>query len=147
MALHMSADGDWHIGDDPLDLDPYLRELGAEGYAIHEVRHSICENCGTDVFGVSGNPAEGTIRRECRGCGTAHFVADCGDDWNDGSTQPMVCDCDQRDFNIAVGYSLYAAGSGIRALATAERCLSCGRIESFTGWMVRGRDLRLLDLA
>ncbi|MRH88172.1 hypothetical protein GFY24_12080 [Nocardia sp. SYP-A9097] len=147
MALHMSADGDWHIGDDPLDLDPFLREIGAEGYSIHEVRHSVCDHCEATVFGVSGDPGAGTIRRECRSCATTHFIAGCGADWSDSHAEPMVCDCGTTDFNIAVGYSMYSEGTGIRALSTAERCLSCGRIESFTGWMVRGGELHLLDQA
>ncbi|MEV6069106.1 hypothetical protein AB0L82_21365 [Nocardia sp. NPDC052001] len=147
MALHMSPDGDWHIGDNPLDLDAFLHEIGAEGYAIHETRHSLCVNCGSTVFGVSGDPDQGAIRRDCRGCGAGHFVAGCDDDWSDDHTDAVVCVCGEKDFNIAVGYSLYAERTGIRALTTAERCLSCGRIESFTGWMVRGGALHLLDLA
>jgi hypothetical protein len=66
--------------------------------------------------------------------------------WSDIDTQISVCVCDEEHFNIAVGYSLYAGVAGIRSLATAERCVACGKIGSFMSWMVRG-DLRLLDLA
>lgn len=141
-------DGDWHVGDDAADLAGFLREIGAQGYPVDEVRHSACSNCGGDVFGVIGDPADGTMRRECRGCGGEHFVAGSGKYWSDINTQIQVCVCEEEDFNVAVGYSLYAESvGGIRALTTAERCVACGKIGSFTGWMVRGGEMHLLDLA
>lgn len=143
----MRMDGDWHIGDTSADLGEFLREVGADGYQVHVIRHCICRGCGADVFGVCGDPDEGTMRRTCRGCGREHFVAGSGEYWSDEGIQIMVCACEEEDFNIAVGYSLYADGDGIRSLATAERCVACGRIGSFTSWMVRGGEMELLDLA
>jgi len=46
----------------------------------------------------------------------------------------------------AVGFSLYEDGLGIRSVATAERCVACGKISSFRQWMERSGDMSLLDL-
>jgi hypothetical protein len=145
MALRM--DGDWHVGDGPADLDAFLEEIGAEGYDVHEIRHAACGRCAAGVFGIAGDPMEGTMRRTCRQCDAEHFVAGSGDYWSDEDIQTMVCVCEGEGFQVAVGYSLYPNGKGIRSLATAERCAECGRIGSFTQWMVRGGEMDLLDLA
>jgi len=145
MALRM--DGDWHVGDGPADLEAFLREIGAEGYDVHEVRHSGCGECGAGVFGVAGDPAEGAMRRTCRECGAEQFVAGSEDYWSEDETQVMVCVCEGEHFDVAIGYSLYPNGAGVRSLATAERCVACGKIGSFTQWMVRGGELELLDQA
>ncbi|WP_433593697.1 hypothetical protein [Nocardia sp. CA-145437] len=146
MVLRM--DGDWHVGDDAADLDGFLREIGADGYPVDEVRRSVCCECGGGVFGVTGDPEEGTMRRECRGCGAEHFVAGSGEYWSDINTQIQVCVCEEEDFNIAVGFSLYSESvGGIRSLATAERCVACGKIGTFMSWMVRGGNMHPLDLA
>jgi hypothetical protein len=144
MTLRM--DGEWHVGDGAEDLDAFLLEVGAEGYPVHEVRRAVCVGCGGEVFGISGDPVEGAMRRACRGCGVEHFVAGSGDYWSDDEIQILVCVCEEEDFNVAVGFSLYAGAEGIRSLATAERCVACGKISSFTQWMVRGGEMELLDL-
>jgi hypothetical protein len=138
---------EWHVGDSGEDLDGFLREVGADGYDVHEVRQCVCVECKGDVFGIDGEPDAGSVRRTCRGCGNIHYVADSGEFWSEIGTQIMVCVCEAEDFNIAVGYSLYADVEGIRSIGTAERCIDCGRIGSFSSWMIRSNDMQLLDLA
>ena len=140
-------DGEWHVGDGPLDLDLFLQEIGADGYEVHEVRHSVCGTCGGEVFGVAGDPQGGTMRRTCRGCGNDGFIADSAEFWSEIGIHIACCVCEEEDFNIALGFSLYQDGLGIRSVATAERCVACGKISSFMQWMVRSGDTELLETA
>ncbi|WP_191837890.1 hypothetical protein [Catellatospora chokoriensis] len=76
---------------------------------------------------------EHAAKRVCRGCGAEHFIADSGSDyWDYTRSAAMVCECDgdgdEEDFNVAVGFSRYADGGGIRALAITSRCVACGRL-------------------
>lgn len=91
------------------------------------------------------------MQRICRGCGAEHFIADSGEYWDVMKPAIMVCECDgdgdEEDFNVAVGYSLYADRAGIRAIAVTSRCVACGRLGYWVDWMVRTGDMRLLDLA
>jgi DNA-directed RNA polymerase subunit RPC12/RpoP len=146
LCMVLRMDGEWHVGGEAVDLDEFLREIGADGYPVHEVRHAVCGQCGGQVFGIVGDPAGGTMQRECRGCGSKHFMLGSRDFWSDVDTQISVCVCEEADWNIAVGYSLYTGIVGIRSLATAERCVACGKIGSFMARMVRG-DMQQIDQA
>ena len=143
----LRIEDEWHVGDSSDDLDGFLREVGADGYDVHEVRHCVCAECKGDVFGVDGEADEGSVRRTCRACGNVHYVADSGEFWSEIGIEVRACVCDAEDFNMAVGYSLYDDLEGIRSIGTAERCVGCGRIGSFSSWMIRGSGRHLLDLA
>jgi hypothetical protein len=145
--LALRRDGEWHVGDGPEDLDPFLREIGADCYEVHEIRHSVCAGCGGEVFGVMGDPDGGTMRRTCRACGNEHFLADSKEFWSEIGSHIMCCVCEEEGFNLAMGFSLYQDLEGIRSAATAERCVACGKISSFLRFMVRGGDMWLLDSA
>lgn len=148
-------DGEWHVGDTADDLAEFLRQIGADGYEVDEIRHSTCDACGGSVFGVEGNledPAEAMFadaaRRTCRACEHQQYLADSGEYWSEDRTFISVCVCEEEDFNIAMGFSLYSGGNtGIRSLAIATRCLACGKISTFAEWMVRDSDMALLGCA
>lgn len=141
----------WPVGETLDDLAAYAMVQGAEGYAVHEVRLCRCAACGGEVFGVHGDLEEHAAKRFCRGCGAGHFIADSGQYWEEAQSAVMVCECDgdgdEQDFNVAVGFSLYADSGGIRALAITSRCVACGRLGYWDDWMIRGGDTDLQDLA
>jgi hypothetical protein len=141
----------WPVGEGIDDLAAYAMAQGAEGYDVHEVRLCVCAGCGGQVFGVHGDLEERTVQRICRGCGAEHFIADSGEYWDVTKAAIMVCECDgdgdEEDFNVAVGYSLYADRAGIRAVAVTSRCVACGRLGYWVDWMVRTGDMQLLNLA
>ncbi|MEE6258366.1 hypothetical protein [Plantactinospora sonchi] len=141
----------WPRGEDLKDLTEYALAQGAEGYDVHEVRLCGCAECGGSVFGIHGDLENQAAKRVCRGCGSEHFIADSGEYWDDTRFGIMVCECDgdgdEEDFNVAVGYSLYADRGGIRAIAITSRCVACGRLGYWDDWMIRSDELRLLDLA
>ncbi|MFC7484950.1 hypothetical protein ACFQX7_39745 [Luedemannella flava] len=143
--------GVWATGETLEDLSVYAMSEGAEGYDVDEVRLCTCAACGGQVFGLHGDLEEQAAKRICRGCGAAHFIADSGEYWDDDRFGIMVCECDgdgdEEDFNLAVGYSLYADRAGIRALAITSRCVACNRLGHWDDWMIRTGDLGLLDLA
>jgi hypothetical protein len=150
-AVVITTVGGWPVGEDLEDLTEYATEQGAEGYDVHEVRLCECAACGGRVFGVRGDLDEHLAKRICRGCGAEHFIADSGEYWSEINTGIMVCECDgdgdEEDFNVAVGYSLYADGDGIRAIAITSRCVACGRLGYWDDRMVRSSEMHLLDLA
>jgi hypothetical protein len=141
----------WSAGENAEDLLAYASAQGAEGYDVHEVRLCTCARCQGQVFGVHGDLDERAVQRVCRNCGALHFIVDSGEYWDVMKPAIMVCECDgdgdEEDFNVAVGYSLYADNAGIRAIAVTSRCVACGRLGYWVDWMVRGGDLSLLDLA
>jgi hypothetical protein len=141
----------WPVGESTDDLTTYAMGQGAEGYDVHEVRLCTCAGCGGRVFGVRGDLEERAVQRICRACGAEHFVADSGQYWDAMKPAIMVCECDgdgdEEDFNVAVGYSLYADRAGIRAIAVTSRCVACGRLGYWVDWMVRTGDMQLLNLA
>ncbi|MEU8655304.1 hypothetical protein [Actinoplanes philippinensis] len=143
--------GAWKTGQNVNDLIEYARAEGAEGYDVHEIRLCQCATCGGQVFGLHGDLEQQTAKRLCRSCGGEHHIADSGEYWDDTKTGIMVCECDgdadEEDFNIAVGFSLYDGGDGIRALAITSRCVTCGRLGYWDDWMIRSGDMHLLDLA
>jgi len=151
-VLISGADG-WPRGEDADDLRAYAAAEGAQGYDVHQVRLCRCAGCGGDVFGIHGDLEEHAAKRICRGCDAEHFIADSGEHWDDSRSGIMVCECDgdraaeSEDFNVAVGYSLYDGGDGIRALAITSRCVVCGRLGYWDDWMIRGGETYLLDLA
>src|SRR5262245_41369444 len=135
---------DWYVGDTPEDVAEFLRESGADGYEVDEVRHSACQMCGGGVFGVEGSLEDPTVvRRTCRACGHQQYIGDSERYWEEEQAYISVCECEEGYFTVAVGFSLYSDGGGIRSLATAERCLACSRIASLAAWMVRTGDMEL----
>ena len=133
-------------GDSAGDLAEFLRQHGAAGYPVDEVRQCVCATCAGTVFEVHGVIDERLVRRVCRACGDRRFIADSGRYWDERRHYVAVCDCESEDFTVAVGYSLYAPGvPGIRSVATAERCVACGQIGSLAEWMLRTADLSLLE--
>jgi hypothetical protein len=137
---------DWYFGDTRDDLAEFLRAWGADGYPVDEVRYSTCVTCAGEVFQVESHLDDArVVRRTCRRCGRQQYIGDSEDYWDEERAYISVCFCEEEDFNVAVGFSLYQDGDGVRSLATAERCTACGRIASLTGWMIRTGDLRVLD--
>jgi hypothetical protein len=147
----ISQVGRWSVGEAVEDLEEYAMAEGAEGYEVHEVRLCTCARCGGQVFGLHGDLEEHAAKRICRGCKAEHFIADSGEYWTDMNPGIMVCECDgdgdEEDFNVAVGYSLYEGGEGVRAIAITSRCVACGRLGYWDDWMIRSGDTELLDLA
>lgn len=141
--------GGWHVGDGPKDLAAFLLQEGADGYPVHAVRHSTCGSCGGGAFGIKGSAEDPTlVQRTCRACGSWKGIADSGEYWPDEQAFISACACEEEDFSVAVGFSLYQEpNTGIRSLAVATRCLACGRIGCLAEWMVRTGGLALLDHA
>lgn len=150
-AVAITDAGGWPMGETLDDLAEYAMAQGAEGYDVHEVRLCVCTTCGGHVFGINGDLEEHAAKRICRSCDAEHFIADSGQYWDGTRSGIMVCECDgdsdEEDFNVAVAYSLYARGDGIRAIAITSRCVACGRLGYWDDWMIRSGEMDLLDLA
>ncbi|WP_433797115.1 hypothetical protein [Actinoplanes sp. CA-252034] len=129
------------------DLIGYAREQGAVGYPVDEVRLCVCAGCGSRVFSLCGDLSRQTIRRDCRGCESTHFIADSSARSRDDDVTLMGCDCGSDDFNLAVGFALDERRESIRALAVSSRCVGCGRLGYWDDRLVHDGGTALLDLA
>jgi hypothetical protein len=146
MALRFE-DG-WLVGDDGGDLEDFLKERGADGYPIQDIRHSLCRSCGGTAFEVHGVLDERMVKRICGTCAAEQYIGDSETFWDEDSSYVSACVCGAELFNVAVGFSLYAGDvPGVRSLATAERCVACGRVGSLAEWLLRSTDMTLLDRA
>jgi hypothetical protein len=141
----------WQVGDGLDDLTEDAMAQGAEGYEVHAVRLCRCAECGGHVFAVHGDLETQAAKRICQGCGAEHFIVDSAKYWDASRAGIMVCECDgdgdEEDHNVAVSYSLYEDGGGVRAIAITSRCVACGRLGYWDDWMIRGGEMHLLDLA
>src|SRR5262245_10244982 len=85
----------WYVGDSAEDLDQFLRQHGADGHPVHEVRQSACEACRGAVFGIEGSVEDSTVvRRTCRACGHRQYIADSGEYWDDENVYISTCACE-----------------------------------------------------
>jgi hypothetical protein len=91
----LRLDGDRHVGDGQEDVTAFLLHEGADGYPVHEVRHSSCEACGRGVFGIRGSTEDPTIvQRTCRACGNRKPIADSDEYWSDDHVFISACACE-----------------------------------------------------
>jgi hypothetical protein len=146
------ADG-WAVGETLEDLIEYATQQGAAGYDVHEVRVCTCAGCGGQVFSLHSDLEQQAAKRVCAACGAGHFIADSDEYFDDRTSAVTVCACEDETgeereaCHLAVGFSLYPNGAGIRALAITTLCVSCGRLGYWDDWMIRGGEMRLLERA
>lgn len=131
--MSIDRSGTWWRGSDAGDIDEYLRECTADGYPAGKIRRSACASCGATVFGLRGDPDEGSARRTCRGCGLKAFIADSEETWADSEPRTCRCPCGGRDFEVAVAFSLRDDGD-VRWVTVGSRCTACGILGSFADW-------------
>jgi hypothetical protein len=145
--MTIDKSGKWWKGSAPQDIAPYLTELYAGSYPIHEHHLSVCD-CGSEVFFLHWIPDEGAVRRTCTKCGKKYFVCDSEESW-EGRPRKFKCiECKSVEANLGVSFSLYDDKSNIRWIYTGYRCVTCGVLGSFADWKIGyGPSLHLLSQA
>ncbi len=144
--MSIDRSGKWWIGNQPEDLEEYLRAYTSNGYAIREFRLAKCR-CGSVEFGLQADDDEGVARRTCAACKTSHFICDSEEFWADAKPKTWKCECGSKHANIGVGFSMYDDDpTGVRWLYVGERCAKCGTLGCFAEWKVALSDaLHLLE--
>lgn len=133
-----------------MELEAYLREYRAGGYAVRRVARSVCGACGGTVFRLWVDDEAGYAARRCEACGDEFVMldsadqADQADEEDDGEAG---CPCGGETFEIAVGYALRADGD-VRWVSVGMRCLTDGACGVYTDWKIDyGPTAHLFDLA
>ena len=111
-------------GEDFADLADYLRHFRAEGYPVDQVVESVCAQCTGRAFRVLVDDIQGCAQRICVGCGTAAFIADSAEYWDEADPGDCECPCGGGEFAVAVGFSLHDDGE---VLTTPWASMPTGR--------------------
>jgi hypothetical protein len=137
--------GKWWRGDSPNDVVAYLAAYSSESHPADEHRLARCR-CGSDSFSIEADGDEGAVRRTCAGCSATAYLCDSAGYWGDSSPEQLVCvECDGRQFNACVGFSLYPERTGVRWVYLCHRCVSCGVLGCVAEWKVGDGDLSVID--
>jgi hypothetical protein len=95
------------VGDQPDDIEAFLRAYATEGYQVNEFRLSKCE-CGSLEFALDADDEEGVARRTCAACSREHFIGDSAEYWEGADAERWTCvECQSQRANIGVGFSIY----------------------------------------
>src|SRR4051812_12573337 len=107
------------------------------GYATR-FAEAVCQ-CGCRVFSLEVDENVGEAWWFCQACKTVyllHCVA--SDESYEGSPDyeavDCVCTCDESNFEIVVGVTLYGQGDTARTAYIGCRCVACARIECYASW-------------
>ena len=147
--MTIDTSGKWWKGSSPLDLDEYLRELGAENYPVSQFRLSTC-SCEGVRFTLEVEQDEGIAKRTCVNCGAEHFICDSGEYYEPAQQlEKFKCvTCNSEVANVGVGYALYDDGAAVHWLYVGCRCDNCGVLGSMVDWKVGyAPSLQLMDQA
>jgi hypothetical protein len=122
-------------GEDFADLADYIREFQAEGYPVDQVVESVCGHCNGRAFRVLVDDTEGCAQRTCVGCGTAAFIADSAETWEEADPGECECPCGGGEFAVAVGFSLRDDGE-VRWISIGLRCLTDNTLGVCADWKI-----------
>lgn len=134
----MSIDdsGEWWVGSDPGDIEPYLRAYTEGAYLISFFRGIRC-NCGSDRFRLER--AGSLVRRQCAACGSRSFTCGAAEDWEEAveeeGSEPYSCvECGGDQANVGVGFAAYDEAPELDAVQwfyVGVRCAGCGILGCF----------------
>jgi hypothetical protein len=125
---------EWWKGEEFRDIADYLREYTANGLPVRIVLQSTC-GCRHTVFQLEADPEEGCARRTCSGCGSAAFIADSGEPWDEAEPFLIRCPCGNDRFEIGVGFS-FTDDDEVRWVTVGMRCVRCGILGSPVDWEI-----------
>jgi len=105
MAIDTS--GEWWVGSEPEDFEPYLVVLNADCYPVWAFRLVHCE-CGCNRFHL--RRGYDVTQRICAACRQTHYVCREPEDWEEAEaeaeTEAYACvGCGCEEANVGVGFS------------------------------------------
>jgi hypothetical protein len=130
--------GDWWVGSEPGDIEPYLRAYTESegGYPISVFRGIRC-GCGSDRFHLER--AGSIARRECAACGSRSFTCRVAEDWEEaaeeeGSESYACARCGGDQADVGVGFAAYEAPEldAVKWFYVGVRCANCGVLGCFS---------------
>jgi hypothetical protein len=133
--MSIDKSGPWWVGSDAADLREYLIDFTADGYVVHEFRSTTCP-CGSSVFHLDADDTQGAAQRTCVACGSAHFICDSKEYWDEAEPERCACPCGSESMNVGAGFSLYPDDHEVRWLYLGGRCTECGVLGCYADWKI-----------
>jgi hypothetical protein len=131
----IDSSGEWWRGTEAADLDRYLVEYRAGGYAVERVVHARCSGCGGSTFDLAVDDEQGYAERTCTSCAARFVMLDAADVDDEADSDGAGCPCGNETFEVAVGFATRADGD-VRWVSVGARCVSDGILGAYTDWKI-----------
>lgn len=125
--------GEHFYGDDQADIRAELVRYSADGYPVQHFADAVCV-CGGRRFRVALDDVEGVAIRTCVACAVAQPIGDSADFLDDAEPEECACPCDNEEFEVTIGVSLYPDSDDVRWLYVGCRCPACGLTAVYGDW-------------
>ena len=126
--------GKYYYGDSKADVRHEMTRFSRlNEYECHHFAEVVCFY-GNNLFTLYVDEDEGAGVRVCSSCADEHAIGDSGDYLADAELQRCECICDNRNFELTVGVSLYADSDDVRWLYLGCRCPQCGLLGVYGNW-------------
>jgi hypothetical protein len=133
--MTIDASGEWWVGTEAADLEPFLKDYEAGGYPVSKVVPVACA-CGSSHFEVALADDEDAVRRACVRCGAEALMLDSAEHWDDEEEHDeCACPCEGEVFEAAVGFAHRKDGS-IKWVSVGLRCVECGILGVYADWKI-----------
>jgi hypothetical protein len=109
-AVVIDSSGTWWRGTEAGDLDGYLVDYRAGGYAVARVVHASCSECGASTFDVVVDDEQGYAERSCASCAARVAMLDSVDVQEEADAGDAACPCGNETFEVAVGFAVRTGG-------------------------------------
>jgi hypothetical protein len=122
-AVAIDRSGELWRGENADDLAECIRHHRAGGYPVAVVVESTCRACGGGRFRVNLLEEDDATQRVCLGCGSAEFIGDSAEYWDNEEYGECQCPCGGEEFAVSVGFALFDDGD-VRWMSVGLRCLA-----------------------
>jgi hypothetical protein len=132
--LVLEKRGDAWFGEHQADIKTEIARYSVlVGYVATHFADGECA-CGSRLFELSLDEAEGAAVRVCAGCATEHAIGDSAEYLAHAQLEACECSCEARHMEITVGVSLHADSEDVRWIYLGCRCPRCGRVAVYGDW-------------
>jgi hypothetical protein len=134
-AVVIDSSGTWWRGTEAGDLDGYLVDYRAGGYAVARVVHASCSECGGSTFDVVVDDEQGYAERSCASCAARVAMLDSVDVQEEADAGDAACPCGNETFEVAVGFAVRTGGH-VRWVSIGARCVRDGVMGVYSDWKI-----------
>lgn len=131
--MSLKKRGDQYYGAAQSDLHDGLRLYAAHSYPIAHIGDARCP-CGSAIFRLLIDDAEGVAVRICDSCRVSHAIGDGEEFLEHAELEECQCPCGCERLEVSAGVSLYQDDRAVRWFYLGCRCPSCGLIGVYGDW-------------
>ena len=111
----------------------YSTENGYQENLATHFADAVC-TCGNFVFSLLMDEDAGVAIRICANCNVEHPIGDSAEYMDDAEVSGSLCVCNEEEFEITIGVTLYADSEDVRWLYVGCRCVKCGITGVWGDW-------------